>query len=68
MPDNPSDANIGRARVVPEHRLVLGLGAVPIWCRRGSARSAGGQALVAEAVRFELTDGMNRRRFSRPVP
>jgi hypothetical protein len=25
-------------------------------------------ALVAEAVRFELTEGANPRRFSRPVP
>jgi hypothetical protein len=26
------------------------------------------KALVAEAVRFELTEGVNPRRFSRPVP
>ena len=45
----------------------------PAHLHRGAGPRAGGRrgtrpSDLAEAVRFELTDGMNRRRFSRPVP
>jgi hypothetical protein len=36
---------------------------------RGATRAEDGViGFLAEAVRFELTEGVNPRRFSRPVP
>jgi hypothetical protein len=39
------------------------------WVDRGPSSGLSPRVqLMAEAVRFELTDGFPRRRFSRPVP
>ena len=48
------------------NRGVQGVG--PAHCVLHRRKKSPQLGLLAEAVRFELTEGVNPRRFSRPVP